>query len=139
MPLIRYQLGDRGTLLDEPCPCGRTLPLLEFFGRNMDFIHFPSGKICPFRQLSPLLLEEFFDAIRFYQVVQPTLTQLQFRIWLKRGTRKEFERKIVPRLHAILGDELKFGFEYPEKWEGAAGRKITRFIPLAKTQTRVTT
>jgi phenylacetate-CoA ligase len=33
-PYLRYQLGDVGRLLAQPCPCGRALPLLEIDGRD---------------------------------------------------------------------------------------------------------
>ena len=29
MPLVRYEVGDRGALAIDPCPCGRTLPVLS--------------------------------------------------------------------------------------------------------------
>ena len=37
MPLIRYRLADWGVLANELCPCGRTLPVLEYiYGRAYD-------------------------------------------------------------------------------------------------------
>jgi phenylacetate-CoA ligase len=32
-PYLRYDLGDEGRLLPQPCPCGRALPLFELIGR----------------------------------------------------------------------------------------------------------
>ncbi len=44
MPLIRYRTGDVAGLLDEVCPCGRGLPLMQAVeGRTTDFIHLPDG------------------------------------------------------------------------------------------------
>jgi phenylacetate-CoA ligase len=44
MPLIRYQIGDMGSLSAEPCSCGSTLPLLDFFaGRETDVFVTPDG------------------------------------------------------------------------------------------------
>lgn len=45
MPLIRYQTGDFADPDSEPCPCGRTLPLLSrIHGRAVDSIALPSGR-----------------------------------------------------------------------------------------------
>ena len=37
-PLIRYELGDRVTLLPEPCACGSPLPAIEVQGRSDDML-----------------------------------------------------------------------------------------------------
>ena len=38
MPVIRYEVGDRGVPSDRVCPCGRGLPLMESItGRTADF------------------------------------------------------------------------------------------------------
>ncbi len=39
MPMIRYEVGDRGVPSDRVCPCGRGLPLMETVtGRTADFL-----------------------------------------------------------------------------------------------------
>lgn len=46
MPLIRYEIGDRGAISDTSnCSCGRGLPLLQRVeGRTMDMIEIPDGR-----------------------------------------------------------------------------------------------
>lgn len=47
MPLIRYQVGDRGSLTPdgETCPCGRTLPLINSLeGRADDILYTADGR-----------------------------------------------------------------------------------------------
>lgn len=45
-PLVRYRLGDRGSLRAEPCPCGVTLPLMDPpDGRTVDMIRLPDGTV----------------------------------------------------------------------------------------------
>lgn len=34
MPVIRYDVGDRGRIVPGPCPCGRTSPRFELLGRS---------------------------------------------------------------------------------------------------------
>lgn len=45
-PLIRYRLGDRGSLREDPCPCGVSLPLMDPpDGRTVDMIRLPDGTV----------------------------------------------------------------------------------------------
>lgn len=44
MPFIRYVTGDEGSLLGEPCSCGREYPLLkEVMGRQQEMLVTPEG------------------------------------------------------------------------------------------------
>lgn len=45
MPLIRYRVGDRGSLSDEKCACGRSLPLVKKIeGRCDDVLYTAEGR-----------------------------------------------------------------------------------------------
>lgn len=45
-PLVRYRLGDRGSMRAQPCPCGIGLPLMDPpDGRTVDMIRLPDGTI----------------------------------------------------------------------------------------------
>ncbi len=45
MPLIRYRVGDRASLTDQTCSCGRTLPLLgQIDGRTDDVLYAADGR-----------------------------------------------------------------------------------------------
>jgi phenylacetate-coenzyme A ligase PaaK-like adenylate-forming protein len=69
MPLIRYELTDEVTVLDEPCPCGVTLMRIDDIqGRLDDCFTYPGGPtIHPFTFRSPLGRER---NIVEYQVCQ---------------------------------------------------------------------
>lgn len=68
-PLIRYQTGDRGSLVGEPCPCGRPLPLMAALdGRDSDVFHLPSGATLA-HQLNGLFAS-CPDAVRHFQIHQ---------------------------------------------------------------------
>ena len=46
-PMTRYRIGDVGTLLPEPCPCGLPFPLLWVAGGKITgFIALPDGQLC---------------------------------------------------------------------------------------------
>ena len=69
-PLIRYENGDRGRWLTEPCACGRSLPCIDSVkGRESESFHLPSGKI-----INGEFLTTIFDAhpdlVRGFRVVQ---------------------------------------------------------------------
>lgn len=45
-PIIRYKLGDRGSLRQQECPCGVNLPLMDpVDGRVTDLIRLPGGAV----------------------------------------------------------------------------------------------
>lgn len=79
MPFLRYKLGDRGTLTDTVCSCGRGLPLLESVdGRRLDMIRTPDGHMLP-GEFFPCLLDEVKGIERF-QVVQERIDHLTINI-----------------------------------------------------------
>ena len=68
MPLIRYDIGDVGRLLDGPCPCGRSFPrMADLEGRRRDRV-FTEG-----RYVTPWQIENLFQGdgdIRFFQILR---------------------------------------------------------------------
>jgi len=78
MPLIRYAVGDKGTLSARQCPCGRGLPLMESLeGRTTDLIVFSNGVTL----LGPALTLVFKDChIKQYQVIQEAKDKLVIKV-----------------------------------------------------------
>ncbi|MDO9284547.1 MAG: AMP-binding protein [Aquabacterium sp.] len=65
-PLIRYDLGDRLTLMPEPCNCGSPLPVIEVLGRCDDALHL-TGRHGRLVTLLPLALTTVLeDDARLY-------------------------------------------------------------------------
>jgi phenylacetate-CoA ligase len=78
MPMIRYDIGDRGALSAEPCGCGRMLPLLDgLYGRVRNVFRFSDGTSVWPLLFSVEMLE--FVSFRQFQVVQCTPTEVEFR------------------------------------------------------------
>ena len=78
MPLIRYRVGDRGTLPapEQVCSCGRTLPIIqEVEGRNDDVIYTADGR--QVGRLDPVFKADF--PIREAQIIQESLQQIRVR------------------------------------------------------------
>lgn len=66
-PFVRYACGDRGILLADPCPCGRTLPALRMLGRTADQIPGAQGPVSPYL-VEQLLLDALPDAAPWYHI-----------------------------------------------------------------------
>jgi phenylacetate-CoA ligase len=74
MPFIRYEIGDAGKVSEDPCPCGRGLPLLESLeGRNYEFLVTGDGSILYLRDLDTV-----FEGlpVKMFQIVQSTLDDI---------------------------------------------------------------
>jgi phenylacetate-CoA ligase len=78
MPLIRYRTGDRGCVSESvaPCPCGRTLPVLESVEGRIDDIVYtadgrPVGRLDPiFKARLPLLEAQIIqERLDFFRVI----------------------------------------------------------------------
>jgi phenylacetate-CoA ligase len=68
-PLIRYRLGDRGALMDQPCACGVTLPLMrQPDGRTTDVLRLPSGRSLNHRLMA--MFSKQPDSVRLFQIHQ---------------------------------------------------------------------
>ena len=79
MPLIRYRTGDMGVLAENPCPCGRTLPLLERVeGRKTDFVIAPDGRVLHGLSLIYILRE--IEGIEQFRITQKTLREFDIEI-----------------------------------------------------------
>jgi phenylacetate-CoA ligase len=78
MPLIRYQLGDRGARrnLEAECPCGRTLPLLDHIeGRADDLLYTADGR--RIGRLDPVFKSNL--PIREAQIIQVSFGRIRIR------------------------------------------------------------
>lgn len=68
-PLVRYRLGDRGSLVEQPCACGVTLPLMaKPDGRTTDLLRLPSGAAMGHRLHG--MFGGYPDAVRLFQIHQ---------------------------------------------------------------------
>lgn len=67
--LLNYRLGDLGTLAPEPCPCGRTFPLLaELEGRQEDLLFLEAERVVHPRALWTVF--QRLPVIIQYQLIQ---------------------------------------------------------------------
>ncbi len=103
MPLIRYRIGDRGSLADssETCQCGRTLPVMKSVeGRISDVLYTKDGRRVG--RLSPVFKGDL--AIREAQIIQETLDCVKVKVVPTPAFALHHERVIVERLKERMGD-----------------------------------
>ncbi len=71
-PFIRYRTGDIAALDEQPCACGRTLPLLkELQGRSTDFLVAQDGTVM--HGLSLIYIVRDLAGVKQFKIVQESL------------------------------------------------------------------
>lgn len=126
MPFIRYAVGDRGVISEEPCPCKRTLRTIKMFGRQTDIIQLPDNRIVPLFDVSTAF-DTFALAVQQYQILQTG--ENSFRIKVIAGPKYEEQRE---RLHArmvgILHPDVSIEWETVDDISEAPSGKAAYFI-----------
>lgn len=103
MPLIRYQLKDKGYYLDDKCGCGLNyLQMRPTGGRDSDYITLPDGE-----QVSPYLFTtsiEHVDGLLKYQIVQTDKHSLVVNLVLddRHGGRDSQDEHVLSQIIDIL-------------------------------------
>ena len=106
MPMIRYEVGDRGVPSDRICPCGRGLPLMEHVtGRVADFLVATDGhKVAGISIIENTLTK--LPGIKQMQVVQEEALRLQVNLVPGPEYGPETEARLVTSLQEYLGTEV---------------------------------
>lgn len=107
-PLIRYRLGDVAAWDDQPCPCGRSMPVLrEVIGRIEDVVVGPDG-----RQM--VRFHGIFTGqphVREGQIIQERLDLIRVLVVPAAGFTPDDERDIVARMRQRLGNDVQIAVE----------------------------
>lgn len=102
MPMLRYEVGDRGVLHDRPCACGRPYPLLRSVtGRTADFLVAADGS----RVAGISLIENTltrYPGIAQLQVVQETVGRVELNVVRAEGWNEE----VAAALTRVFSDSL---------------------------------
>lgn len=130
MPLIRYRIGDVGYMIDEPCPCGRGLPLMKLTeGRRDDVLVLPDGRRVGPRTLAPRI--EDLHGFLQYRVIQHEPSKLEVLL-VRDGGGDGVEANVRTTLTNILGEGLAIDVhavdDIPLSRRGKL-RKIVRAFP----------
>ena len=102
MPLLRYRLGDRGSMHPHACACGRAFPLLGVVtGRAADVLVLSDG-----RRVSPYALTcalEREESLLRYQVSQLDPSRLRVRAIVEPGAQRG---AVTDRVRALMRSEV---------------------------------
>lgn len=102
-PLFRYRIGDSGTRLKQPCPCGRAGDVfLDVDGRNEDFIMTPDGRLVG--RLDHIFKKQV-DILEA-QIRQDSKEAVEILIVPDRDYTVQSEGKVVKEVRRRLGDEI---------------------------------
>ncbi len=137
MPLIRYDIGDTGTLLAETCPCGRELPRLGgLLGRNNTYLYTRSGQ-----RISPgaLYLDRLTSLpVLQYQIVQEDLDSVTMNLVLSTTMSPEelaaLRKKVHAMFNANFGESIRFEVRFTDRiTPGPAGKHTFVFSKVDPT------
>jgi len=103
-PFIRYRTGDVGVLDDQPCACGRGLPLLKAIeGRSTDFVVAQDGTVM--HGLALVYVIRDLPGVRQFKIVQENL-QLT-RVLL--ATDRQFDEANIGKIQSGIQQRLGSG------------------------------
>lgn len=119
-PFVRYKNGDVAVLDENPCPCGRGLPLLkEVRGRTNDILLAEDGSVVHDVAIAMVLRD--MPGVNAFKVIQETLQYCRLQLVTdQRFQSTGSETRIRDTFRARLGSKVRLDIEYvpliePEK------------------------
>jgi phenylacetate-CoA ligase len=112
-PLIRYDIGDTGRLLDGDCPCGWPLPRIAFgVGKEHRLFWFSSGEsvhtVTFFKRLYPI------DGLEAFQVHHADRDRVEIRVARRPG--RTDASAAVERAASEIRRQLPYGVALTVRW-----------------------
>jgi phenylacetate-CoA ligase len=110
MPLIRYKIEDVGSLSEEPCSCGRGLPLLKSLtGRSTEFILTPEGKYVSGAALTIFLVAKTPGLLQA-QFIQESKDKTVMKVVKGPDFNEESMNLLNDRVKEFLGSRMKVDY-----------------------------
>ena len=115
-PMIRYEIGDVGTMAKQPCECGSRLPYLSSLsGRITDHFVLKDGKLVHGEFITHLFY--FRDWVDQFQVDQVEFDTLRIRV-VRRGEVDESDiEEIDYKIRLVMGQDCELFWEYVDSIE----------------------
>ncbi len=129
--LLNYRLGDLAALATEPCPCGRSLPLLASLdGRSDDWIDLADRRVHP-QAVRTLFTDE--QTIWQYQVVQRAPTHFDVAIVaMDTCDRPQTSARIRQKFAERFGPEVSTDIAFVDELPRTAGGKLRPVLALRR-------
>lgn len=130
-PFIRYRTGDIGVLGDQPCRCGRGLPVLkEVQGRTTDFVIAADGTVMHGLALIYILRDQ--PGIREFKVIQETTEHVRVLIVTEPPYQLETNDLIVAGFKQRLGNSVRVDVEVVDQIPAEKSGKFRYIVSHAK-------
>ena len=128
-PLIRYRIGDITSVQKEPCPCGRSLPLMRpVEGRSRHIIRAPNGQVINNITVSSILSSA--DEIRRYQVRQTGPRDLRIMVVPSTRWTEHSPAAVRSRFVERLGNAFEYDVVCVDDLPVAPSGKFQTIVPL---------
>jgi phenylacetate-CoA ligase len=135
MPMIRYDIGDSGRLLDGECECGLPFPLMQMdVCRQNDLIRTRSGKTLHPSYFNRLLYGQ--TQIRQYQWVQHEVGRIGLNLVAPHTLDAEWESALQRRLHQDIDTQIRLEIRYLDTIPPTVSGKHRFVIGMAKVPDR---
>ncbi|MGB1108866.1 MAG: phenylacetate--CoA ligase family protein [Gammaproteobacteria bacterium] len=133
-PFVRYRTGDVGVLSDEPCACGRGLPVFkEIMGRTTDFIVAADGTVM--HGLALIYIVRDLTSVKHFKIHQQSLERTRLLLVVGDGYTDKDEAAIVSGFKQRLGASVEIALEYmdeiPRERSGKFRYVVSDVSPLA--------
>ncbi|MER3523859.1 MAG: hypothetical protein C4326_07260 [Ignavibacteria bacterium] len=132
-PLIRYRLGDLAAWDDEPCSCGRSMPVIkEVIGRRENVVVGPDGR--EMVRFHGIFVDQ--PHVREGQIVQEARDRIVVKVVPTPGFGLEDERDIIHRMHQRLGPDVHVTIECIEVIPRSSSGKYKAVVSFVPRSTR---
>ena len=110
-PFVRYRTGDVGVLSDQPCSCGRGLPVMkEIQGRSTDFLVAQDGTVL--HGLALIYILRDLPGIALFKITQESLDLTQVDIVQDDTYEISNEQAIIDVFKQRLGENVQVQINY---------------------------
>jgi len=130
MVLLNVRIGDMLRWLPDGCPCGRTLPRVDFVqGRTQEWVHLPNGVLLHPQAVTSILYA--VGGMRRFQVVQHAPERFEVRLVVADACDREaLAARVVAGLTERMGEEITFEVAFVEDLETTPTGKTLGLIGL---------
>jgi phenylacetate-CoA ligase len=129
MPFIRYRTGDIAVWGEEPCPCGRSFPVIKhILGRNSDFLIRLDGAI--FGGISIVSFMRQLTDVRYVQIVQSVPGAVTVKVVRAPNYSELTTKRIARDLQYLCENQMEVSIEFCEieGLERSPVGKVRQFI-----------
>ena len=110
MPLIRYKIGDLGTVSRASCPCGRNTYVISELSGKAGAVIVAEGRKVPTAALA--IAFEYVESIRRSQIIQNEPDRILVKLAVRNTYTQKDEDFVLWELRKMLGARIAIDFEY---------------------------